>query len=253
MNDKNNNSKKTKKKLITALTATAVALAVMLAAAAVYLGIHYSADKTALAALSGSSEVKAAEIDEGYFFDGSGSETALVFYPGAKVDSETYSPLMTRIAEKGVDCFLLKVPFRLALLNTNAAKNIIDRYSYDNWIVSGHSMGAVAASFCFSNKDSIDGLALLAGYPNNPIPDTVIMVSVSGDRDGVLNREAYEGSKKYWSSQSSEITLNGANHAGFGNYGKQDGDLDAQISSAEQQQQTALIISDLADRLSQAK
>lgn len=55
----------------------------------------------------------------------------MIFYPGAKVDTEAYLPLMKRIADNGVDCFLADMPLRLALLNKNAADQFISHYSYD--------------------------------------------------------------------------------------------------------------------------
>ncbi len=44
-----------------------------------------------------------------------------------------------------------------------------------------------------------------------------------------------------------ELCIEGGNHAGFGNYGKQKGDGEAKISSEEQQKQTLEAITQMID------
>ena len=68
-------------------------------AAAVYVSIHYPADEDALNTFSGAGAPVLRETEGAYFIDGPGEDTALVFYPGAKVDPEAYFPLMKKIAE----------------------------------------------------------------------------------------------------------------------------------------------------------
>lgn len=50
-----------------------------------------------------------------------------------------YAPLLYKLAEKGIDCYLVDMPFRLAIFNINAIDNIINKYKYDNWYLMGHS------------------------------------------------------------------------------------------------------------------
>ena len=63
---------------------------------AVYLGNYYhtQVDIDSL----GNSKVSISNEDYGYFIDGPGTESALIFYPGAKVDEKAYGPLMSQIA-----------------------------------------------------------------------------------------------------------------------------------------------------------
>lgn len=49
--------------------------------------------------LNSSETVKVCEIDNYYYFDGPGNETALIFYPGAKVEAKSYAPLLSKIAD----------------------------------------------------------------------------------------------------------------------------------------------------------
>ena len=99
----------------------------LMAVGGIYLSIHYSADSTALALLDDES---VHEVDGAYFVDGKGEDTVLIFYPGAKVDSEAYLPLMKQLADNGIDCFIIRPPFRFALFDMNAADRIIESYHY---------------------------------------------------------------------------------------------------------------------------
>ena len=136
----------------------------------------------------------------------------------------------------------------MAVLDMNAAHRVISHYDYDHWILSGHSMGGVAAaSFTAGHSDAVDGLVLLASYPTKPIDNSVCMFSVYGSNDGVLDQSAYENAKQYWPRHSGEMVIDGGNHAQFGNYGKQRGDNDATVSAEEQQQKTAQAVRLCAD------
>ena len=226
-----------------------LSLTLCLGATAVYLSIHYSPDAAAEKALKGSDRVEVTHIDGAYFFDGPSDDAALVFYPGAKVDAEAYAPLLSRLAEDGIDCFLLEMPFRLAILDTNAADKVLDKYDYGCVMVSGHSMGGVAASNYAAEHGNVDGLVLLTSYPSKEIGGSVSVLSIYGSRDGVLDSGAYSSAKSKLPDNSAELVIEGGNHAQFGNYGKQFGDNDADISAEEQQRQTAEAILALKIRI----
>ena len=51
------------------------------------------------------------EIADGIFVDGTGNKEAIIFYPGAKVEYTAYLPLCVKLAEQGIDCFLVEMPF----------------------------------------------------------------------------------------------------------------------------------------------
>ena len=82
------------------------------------------------------------------FLDGSGTNHALIFYPGAKVEYTAYVPLFYELAAQGLDCFVVKMPGNMAILGMNKAEDIMAEYDYESWYLSGHSLGgAMAANF----------------------------------------------------------------------------------------------------------
>lgn len=224
----------------TALLMLVFTLAITGAAMIGYLEVYYHA---APEALTPSPNVKTDKIDGGYLFDGPGNEEALIFYPGAKVEATAYAPLLTALAENGVDCFLAEMPFRMAIFGGNSAEKILDAYSYSKWIAAGHSMGGMVISgFAGNHADKVDDLVLLAAYPGAEIPDSISLCSIYGTCDGCLNMQAYEKAKEYWPDSSVEVILKGGNHAQFADYGEQSGDKEPGISRNDQLKQTVAAI-----------
>ena len=218
----------------------ALFLLVVLLGNGVWIESVYQAKEQARRAMQGTKQVSVSSVKEGYLFDGPGSERALVFYPGALIEETAYAPLLLRIAERGTDCFLLHMPFRMALLNINAAEKLTAKYNYSEWIIGGHSLGGVAASrYAIGHPDQTKTLLLLASYPDQTVPDTVPIISVYGTEDHILNRQAYEISRAGWPENAREYILKGGNHAQFGDYGEQSGDGAAKISPEQQWDKTA--------------
>ena len=229
--------------------AVVVVFAVLAAAAIWYVNDYYHADDSAIGALESSASVEVRAIDGGIAFVPSEPIAGLAFYPGAKVEPEAYAPLMRACAERGLACVLIKPPFNLSIFDVGAARHAMDQLpNIDTWIVAGHSMGGVAAgSFAASNPSDADAVVLLGAYLNDDLTayDGVVLL-VSGRNDEVLNRDKYENAKSMLPSRTTEITIEGGNHAGFGNYGEQAGDGEAGITRESQQSQTAAAISELA-------
>ncbi|MBQ1406953.1 MAG: hypothetical protein IIY88_02350, partial [Eubacterium sp.] len=185
-----------------------------------YFSGYYHADDDARKALLSEDGVAVTKLDSGWFFDGSGEKYAVIFFPGAKVECESYAPLMKQLAGKGIDAFLVDPPLNMAILGTGAAAEIMDEFEYDEWSVSGHSLGGTAAAgIAAEHPDDIKSLILLAAYPSKEIPGNVRLCSIYGDADEVLELNEYEKHKKNWPPESEEFVINGGNHSGFGNYG----------------------------------
>ena len=68
------------------------------------------------------------------------SDVGIIFYPGAKVENTAYLPLLKHLTNKGYNCYLLKMPFNMAIFNKNAANKIINQYpNIKHWYICGHS------------------------------------------------------------------------------------------------------------------
>ena len=217
-------------------------------AGAGYFAVYYHAEPVCDDALLSSETAEVREIDEGWFFDGKGTENALIFYPGGKVEAEAYAPLMKRIAEKGTDCFLVKMPLNMAVFGWKKAETIMNEYKYERWYLAGHSLGGSAAALYASKyPEQIEGLIMLAAYPTKKIDDDIAYLSIYGSEDGCLEKDIYESDRQYWPEDAEQHVIENGNHAGFGSYGKQKGDGNALISSAEQQTETAEQIIELIE------
>lgn len=162
----------------------------------------------------------------------------IIFYPGGKVDYLSYIPLMKSMAQAGYKSALVNMPFNLAVFDSNAADEIIDKYKeIDSWYVVGHSLGgAMASSYASKNEDKLEGLILLGAYPSSDLSYLDLrMLSIYGTKDNILDRDAFEENRDNAPNESRYFEIKGGNHAYYGNYGEQDGDGKATISPKDQQ------------------
>ena len=168
--------------------------------------------------------------------------SGFIFYPGGRVAPEAYAPLARALAEKGVLAVIVPMPLNLAVLNPDAAAAVIAAYpQVSAWVIGGHSLGgAMAARFAYTHPDAVTGLVLLAAYPESHIDlreRRLAVATVYGDRDGLATLPEIEASFLRLPEAARKILIAGANHAQFGWYGPQAGDLSPRISRREQQEQ----------------
>ena len=233
-----------KKKLWIALTVALAAAIVLTGACALYLGDYYRADTEALEAFAPAAPVVSEEWKDGTLItrpEGRDPVAGLIFYPGGKVEHTAYTPLMEALASEGILCVLVEMPFRLAVLDMNAAEGIPEAFpEVERWYLGGHSLGgSMAASYLASHTEEFEGLILLGSYSTADLSGTELSVlSVYGSEDGVLNREKYAEYRPNLPESFAETVIKGGNHAYFGAYGEQEGDGTATVTPAEQLRQT---------------
>ena len=204
----------------------------------VYAQFYYHAEKTATDYINGTDDVNVTKISNGLFLDGYGNNTTIIFYPGAKVEYTSYLPLFTNLASRGIDCYLVEMPFNLAFFGINSADDIIQNSNYGHYFMAGHSLGgAMASSYVNSTSFNISGLIYLSSH--SPKEIHVPVLSIRGTNDGVINLTSYDNAKSLMKSNFTEVIINGGNHAQFGYYGFQSGDNQANITPESQQNQTA--------------
>lgn len=212
-----------KKKILIALCITVL---VLFGASFWYVSDYYHADNTALEVLSQDN----IEVKEHFITlnPTSPSDTALIFYPGAKVEAEAYLPILNQICENGITCILVRMPFNLAILDSNAAEDIMHQFpNIEHWYIGGHSMGGgMASKFASDHPEEVDGLILLGAYIYGDYPDSKTLTIYGSLNQSVEDHIDYD---------ENIVEIEGGNHAQFGNYGPQKGDLPATISAQEQQ------------------
>lgn len=227
---------KVKKRL--KIAATIVFASLLLAAGAFYIYTldYYRADEAAVMAGEENSIVTK---DKMWIFypEQQASDTALIFYPGGKVEAAAYAPLLKQLSQQGITCVLMQMPFNLAVFDMNAADRVFGQLpEVKHWYIGGHSLGgAMASSYAGKNTGRLEGMILLGAYPVGAAE--LPTLAIYGSEDMILNTDKLEDTPN-------QYVIEGGNHAYFGNYGEQDGDGTALITREEQQRQTVEAIAD---------
>ena len=181
------------------------------------------------------------KVSEGYFFDGPGTDEVMIFYPGASIEPTAYSSIMTMLAERGIDGFIIDMPADMAIFGQNKADDIYKNYpNYKKYYLSGHSMGgAMIANYAAKNIEKTSGLFMMAAYPTEDLKSAQFpILFIYGTEDGVLTRSKLETGLTLVPESAVNYEIEGGNHAYFGNYGEQDGDGTATIKPITQQKIT---------------
>ena len=235
--------KNRKKRLLIGLLSAFLALGLIVGLCALYVLDYYPADLDAIAAFGEVDGVEENVLEDGSIAFLPETPTAgFIFYPGGKVEHTAYVPLMRALAARGVLCVLVKMPLRLAVLDSNAADGVQEKYpEITDWYIGGHSLGgSMAAAYLEKNSDDYRGLVLLGAYSTADLSATSISaLSIYGSEDGVMNAEKYEKNKQNLPEDFTEIVIEGGCHAYFGTYGAQKGDGTPTITNAEQISLTA--------------
>ena len=139
---------------------TIISLVFLLAVAFfIYASDYYRADDVAIAVIQSGT---AMQVQDNIIIlsPATSSDTALIFYPGAKVENIAYLPILEMIKESsGITCILVKMPFNMAIFNANAADKVIDQFpDIKNWYIGGHSMGgAMASNYASNHQEKVKG------------------------------------------------------------------------------------------------
>lgn len=211
------------------LLALGIVLATVTGGFLIYAGDYYKADETVQQLIRANSSIQVQDSLVS-ITPAKPSETALIFYPGAKVEHTAYIPLLEQVSRtSNIKIFLVQMPFRFAIFDQNAAARIIlANTDIKNWYIGGHSLGgAMASSYASNNQEKVKGLILLGAYVYGDYPKEKSLTIYGTLNTTVSDKVDYT---------ENVIAIEGGNHAQFGNYGKQKGDQEATISSAQQQQ-----------------
>lgn len=241
-------SLKPKRRIWRILICVFLVLGLIIGACGLYLADYYKADEAAIEAFltdRGRTEGKFTVMGP------DNAEAGFIFYPGGKVEHTAYLPLMQACAEQGILCVLVEMPYRLAVLDIDAAGEIPQKYpQVQRWYIGGHSLGgSMAASYLSDHMDDFNGLVLLGAYSTADLSNGKIdVLSIYGSEDRVMNRKKYESNQANLPSDFSQVIIEGGCHAYFGMYGHQDGDGTPTISNEEQILLTAKEIGNMINK-----
>ena len=200
------------------------------------------AGDTALDAMKGTDEVRVVEGRFIVFKPVQETKTGLIFYPGAKVDPPAYAPLALRLAKKDVKVVIVPMPMNLAIFAMNSADEVLKAYpGIERWFMAGHSHGgSIAGNYLFNNAARFRGFILLASFSGRDLSDKGLPVlSIAASEDGIVTLDEIKSKAHLLPQTAEHVIIEGGNHAQFGDYGWQDGDMEPQISMEEQLDITA--------------
>ena len=176
-------------------------------------------------------------------------DTGLVFLCGAGVSAKAYAALLRPIAESGHPVVVVKLPWRIAPLESHkqqaiarAQRALADRTVTSRWVLAGHSLGgALACRIARADPESIEALVLIA--TTHPKVDDLSglgrpTTKIYGSRDGIAPPEDVRANAQLLPESTRWVLLDGANHSQFGHYGHQFLDGRAAISRERQQERT---------------
>ena len=181
-----------------------------------------------------------------------GATTGLVFYPGALVDPRAYAPTLRPLADAGYLVVVVKMPMGVAFFDAGAAGDVIaDHPTIEHWAIGGHSLGGAVASIYArdhpggAGEGGVDGLVLWAAYPTGPMADAdrLAVLSVSAANDGLATPDDIAASVADLPATAEFVTIPGAVHAFFGDYGDQRGDGEPTVSRQDAQAQIVEVTS----------
>lgn len=106
-------------------------LMILTGGAFAYISDSYAPTTEAVSAMSSNELVEVVDRKnyQAFFPKEETRKDGLIFYQGGKVEAEAYAPLMQELAEKRFPSYLVDMPFNLAVLDINAADEIISEES----------------------------------------------------------------------------------------------------------------------------
>jgi pimeloyl-ACP methyl ester carboxylesterase len=173
----------------------------------------------------------------------------LLFFPGALVDARAYAPIARAAAAAGHVAAIVELPNRGAfggaerpVVFERARRVMSEQGAPDEWIIAGHSKGAVlTSSLAVQGEEEMAGVVLIGSTHPRDVDLSALRVPVTkivGTRDGVAPMHKVDANRHLLPSTTRWIRVDGGNHSQFGWYGFQPGDRFAGISRAEQQRLT---------------
>lgn len=230
-----------------------------LVATVIFVGwalIGYRASSEAVAAMRSDARVAVVALDSLVQFTSAAHEAkvrvGLLFFAGALVDPRAYAPLGRDLALAGYPVTIVFLPRRGAFggadspqLMEIAADAINTDERASQWVIGGHSRGAVVAIKLEEllrslGANTLAGLLLVGTTHPRDVDLSTLRLPVTkivGTKDGVAPIAKVEANSRLLPASTQWVRIEGGNHSQFGWYGFQPGDHFASISRAAQHEQ----------------
>ena len=198
-------------------------------------------------------------------------EHAFFLVPGGLVDPYVYECWIDQLvrSDSSLAVVLVKYPSNLAITNSSKVMKVAGELpEFSHRVIGGHSLGGVvAASLVHDHMDYFDGLVLMASWAIRSSDLSTwdgMVLSVYASKDQLATGDEIFQYSEYLPrgdsiSSPGEVTgskgvtyyyeIAGGNHSGFGCYGQQEGDGEATISSAEQQDELVHLLTSFFNAL----
>lgn len=240
--------------LVFILVFLAVSLVVAVASFVLWASNPAQPRALALAALEDSATVDVTIADGLISFEPLSVERrplGVVFLPGGLVDPRAYAPILRPLAEAGYVTVTMNVTLNLAILDGNSADRARAAFpEISQWAVGGHSLGGATAGAYALAKGDLEAIFFLGAFPNGDMSSTPLpSASIYGDLDGLRPLDEVENSRAVMPPGTEYVLVAGGNHAGFGDYGDQAGDLPATIPLEQQHAETVAAILALLEQV----
>jgi len=204
----------------------------------------YYADHCVYDALKSDKNIKIEISKKSYkFIPKVKSHTGIIYYPGGRVQAQSFANAARDFANEGYLVSLEIMPLGLAMMDIDRASKTKEKYKYINtWIVAGFSLGGVSATLHIKRyPKEYDALILYGSYPSDKLDISDVKIKVLqliGELDGFSPIEKANSAKCYLPEDTQMHIIKGGNHVQFAEYnnGKAyEKDNDASIPRSKQQ------------------
>lgn len=229
------------------------ALALVIVGFLIWANTPYRAERAPVIAVWANSDVQVQYLDEGILLSPTGdavvpeTSTGLVFVPGARVEAHAYMFQLSGVVEQhGVTVLITEPTLNLAFFDTRG----LDQFTtaapeVDRWFVGGHSLGGVRACIMTPGAE-VEGLVLFGSYCANDLSGSGLTVlSIAGENDGLSTPAIIDENAPLLPGDARFVTIEGANHASFGDYGPQSGDGERSISSEQMRAELSALLGEV--------
>lgn len=229
-------------------------LALAVLAFLIWANVPYRADRGPVIEVWANGDVQVQYLDKGILMSPVGdsvdlpeSPTGLLFVPGARVEAHAYMSQLSGVVEQhGMTVLITEPTLNLAFFDLRAVDDFTSAApEVDRWFVGGHSLGGVRACL-MAPGSNVEGLVLFGSYCANDVSESGLQVlSIAGQNDLLLTPATIEQNAGLVPSDTRFVTIDGANHASFGDYGVQSGDGERTITSERMRDELSALLGEL--------